>query len=427
MNSSKVKYVDHTYRDFSRYIDEGGQLIKHKKCEANFPAKLHKMLSESTHSDVITWMPHGRAWKILDKDLLFSSVIPQYFVCKKYESFTRQLNGWGFKRLHQSGNDLGCYYHECFLRDLPKLTCLIRRLSANQGKSTPYPAGEPNFYRISETYPLPPLTPSEAAARKSAAEAAATKSAEIQNPSSTSMEPSTQESLAVFASVASAAVPSHGLEPSTRESIAVLAAASSLAAPSREHSNEVQYLSSSSIRPLTQEYSVGLAATSTMPYETSYQMPRYTQEYHYPQPTGHSSYSNAPNYLPSFGHSGQQYYGQYSTQGQPPQYQHQPFELPRYRYPPPQLPQNYNDPSANVAPIEDIHFQASNLNTGQSMPPPSDSHASYDGNARSPEQSLRKENDGDPIIEPLPYSPRLDEEGVDSGSPMRKRKRDPPP
>jgi len=67
------------------------------------------------------------------------------------------------------------------------------------------------------------------------------------------------------------------------------------------------------------------------------------------------------------------------------------------------------------------------LNTGQSMPPPSDSHASYDGNARSPEQSLRKENDGDPIIEPLPYSPRLDEEGVDSGSPMRKRKRDPPP
>jgi len=101
--SSSLKYVDHTYRDFSRYIDEGGQLIKHKKCEANFPAKLHKMLSESTHSDVITWMPHGRAWKILDKDLLFSSVIPQYFVCKKYESFTRQLNGWGFKRLYQSG------------------------------------------------------------------------------------------------------------------------------------------------------------------------------------------------------------------------------------------------------------------------------------------------------------------------------------
>mmetsp|Transcript_44056 Transcript_44056/g.79050 ORF Transcript_44056/g.79050 Transcript_44056/m.79050 type:complete len:425 (-) Transcript_44056:524-1798(-) len=410
--SSSLKYVDHTYRDFSRYIDEGGQLIKHKKCEANFPAKLHKMLSESTHSDVITWMPHGRAWKILDKDLLFSSVIPQYFVCKKYESFTRQLNGWGFKRLHQSGNDLGCYYHECFLRDLPKLTCLIRRLSANQGKSTPYPAGEPNFYRISETYPLPPLTPSEAAARKSAAEAAATKSAEIQNPSSTSMEPSTQESLAVFASVASAAVPSHGLEPSTRESIAVLAAASSLAAPSREHSNEVQYLSSSSIRPLTQEYSVGLAATSTMPYETSYQMPRYTQEYHYPQPTGHSSYSNAPNYLPSFGHSGQQYYGQYSTQGQPPQYQYQsppqPFQPPQYHhYPPTQngAPIKEHLPLANYS--QQSH--GSGLSAGRSVPPSSDCLTNQDGNKSSLDQSSRQENRS-PIIEPLPCSTMPDHE-----------------
>ena len=30
---SSLKYVDHTYRDFSRYIGEDGQLIKHKKYE----------------------------------------------------------------------------------------------------------------------------------------------------------------------------------------------------------------------------------------------------------------------------------------------------------------------------------------------------------------------------------------------------------
>jgi len=151
-----LKYVDHTYRDFSRYIEEGGKLIKHKKSTNNFPARLHKMLSESKNEDVIAWMPHGRAWKILNKERLKSEVLPNYYVCKKYESFSRQLNGWGFKRLHQSGTDLGCYYHESFLRDLPKLTCLIRRLAPNLGKSTPFAEGEPNFYRISEAYPLPP-------------------------------------------------------------------------------------------------------------------------------------------------------------------------------------------------------------------------------------------------------------------------------
>lgn len=160
--SSLIKYVDHTYRDFSNYEDEGGEMIKHKKSTNNFPARLHLMLSDDKNSDVITWMPHGRAWKVLDKDRLIHEVIPHYYKCKKYESFTRQLNGWGFKRLHQSGPDFGCYYQECFLRGLPNLTCLIRRLPPNLGKSTPFAEGEPNFYRISEQYPLPPngTTPS---------------------------------------------------------------------------------------------------------------------------------------------------------------------------------------------------------------------------------------------------------------------------
>lgn len=51
-----LKYVDHTYRDFSRYTEEGGELIKHKKSTNNFPARLHKMLSDTMNSDVITWM-----------------------------------------------------------------------------------------------------------------------------------------------------------------------------------------------------------------------------------------------------------------------------------------------------------------------------------------------------------------------------------
>ncbi len=131
MSNSTLKLVDHTYRDFSTYLEDGGKLYKHKKCHKNFPAQLHKILSDPVHSEVVTWMvsacsiwnwfrnptcnvptlinllqPHGRAFKVLNKDVFVSSVISKYTTCTKYESFTRQLNSWGFKRLYQSGPGL---------------------------------------------------------------------------------------------------------------------------------------------------------------------------------------------------------------------------------------------------------------------------------------------------------------------------------
>lgn len=65
--------------------------------------------------------PHGRAWKIIDKRLFMSTAMP-YFHQSKYEHFTRQLSGWGFKRLHREGGDSGAYYHQCFLRGLPHVS-----------------------------------------------------------------------------------------------------------------------------------------------------------------------------------------------------------------------------------------------------------------------------------------------------------------
>jgi hypothetical protein len=73
-------------------------------------------------------------------------VVPRYFVQSKYQSFARQLNGWGFKRLHQAGNDFNAYYHECFLRGMPQLAVLMKRVSPKQGRLLPHLEGEPNFY-----------------------------------------------------------------------------------------------------------------------------------------------------------------------------------------------------------------------------------------------------------------------------------------
>ena len=56
MSNSTLKLVDHTYRDFSTYLDDGGRLFKHKKCHKNFPAQLHKILSDPDNSEIVTWM-----------------------------------------------------------------------------------------------------------------------------------------------------------------------------------------------------------------------------------------------------------------------------------------------------------------------------------------------------------------------------------
>ncbi|KAL3784011.1 hypothetical protein ACHAW5_009116 [Stephanodiscus triporus] len=152
MNSARAppRRTDHTYRDFSKFaVDK--LLPPNKKAQTNFPAKLHQILSTPEFSH-----PHGRAWKIHNKELFISEVTPKFFAQSKYESFTRQLNGWGFKRLQQPGNDFNAYYHECFLRGLPHLTAMMKRVSPNQGKLLPHVEGEPNFYEIDKRFPTVP-------------------------------------------------------------------------------------------------------------------------------------------------------------------------------------------------------------------------------------------------------------------------------
>lgn len=150
-----------SYRDYSTYLLNGGELIKHKKSDRNFPVKLHRIVSDPMNAHIITWLPHGRAFKVIRRDELIRDVIPGYFVCSKYESFTRQLTAWDYKRLKR-GPDEGCYYHEAFLRGLPELTCFIRRLPrGGEKKAHTTPSGEPeeepDLYRISVQRPVPPF------------------------------------------------------------------------------------------------------------------------------------------------------------------------------------------------------------------------------------------------------------------------------
>eukprot|EP00529_Nitzschia_sp_RCC80_P028879 CAMPEP_0113453582 /NCGR_PEP_ID=MMETSP0014_2-20120614/7428_1 /TAXON_ID=2857 /ORGANISM="Nitzschia sp." /LENGTH=336 /DNA_ID=CAMNT_0000344973 /DNA_START=108 /DNA_END=1118 /DNA_ORIENTATION=- /assembly_acc=CAM_ASM_000159 len=93
-----------------------------------FPQRLHEILADSSLSDIITWLPHGRSFVIIRPDLFCEQVLPKYLPpvdsrgSTKYPSFTRKLNRWGFRQATR-GADTGAFHHPFFCRDQPEL-CL---------------------------------------------------------------------------------------------------------------------------------------------------------------------------------------------------------------------------------------------------------------------------------------------------------------
>ena len=78
---------------------------------AKLPVKLEHMLSDSSLSSIVGWMPHGRAWKVFKINEFTDKVLPRYFESSNYNSFIRIVNAWGFRRLSSAGPDCNAYYH----------------------------------------------------------------------------------------------------------------------------------------------------------------------------------------------------------------------------------------------------------------------------------------------------------------------------
>lgn len=45
-------------------------------------------------TSVITWLPHGRSWRVLNRDLFAEHALPRYFGHNNYASFVRIVNAW---------------------------------------------------------------------------------------------------------------------------------------------------------------------------------------------------------------------------------------------------------------------------------------------------------------------------------------------
>lgn len=119
-----------------------------------FPRKLHQMLEDSEKdgfTSIVSWLPASslghsdnkndnndgrvRSFKVHDPDSFVSTIMPRYFKQTQYRSFQRQLNIWGFCRLHHPGLSKGAYSHPLFVRGEPSLcNSMQRQLSATKKK-----------------------------------------------------------------------------------------------------------------------------------------------------------------------------------------------------------------------------------------------------------------------------------------------------
>jgi hypothetical protein len=104
-----------------------------------FPWKVHQLL-ENVEAEgsvaTVSWLPHGRAFRVHNKPKFVSTVMGSYFNSTKYKSFQRNLNLWGFETINR-GSDKGAIYHRFFIKNKPDLCARMTRQKIKGPSSDP--------------------------------------------------------------------------------------------------------------------------------------------------------------------------------------------------------------------------------------------------------------------------------------------------
>jgi hypothetical protein len=90
-----------------------------------FPRRVAEILANE-NSDVIGWNPDGKSFRINDPLAFCGDILPRYFRHCKLTSFQRQLNLYGFQKVHV-GPLGGAYFHPLFQRDNVALMDQMKR------------------------------------------------------------------------------------------------------------------------------------------------------------------------------------------------------------------------------------------------------------------------------------------------------------
>jgi hypothetical protein len=100
-----------------------------------FPEQLMQIIYSQEFGDSIWWNSPGDGFFLVPKKFT-EKVVKKFFQGTKFESFTRKLNRWGFKRVMKGGSPAGVlmYHHDLFQSDKPELLKKMRTITTEQRK-----------------------------------------------------------------------------------------------------------------------------------------------------------------------------------------------------------------------------------------------------------------------------------------------------
>jgi len=131
-----------------------------RRTKSEFPIKVYAMLELADNifefAQAVTWLPHGRAFRIHNKVKFMNKVVPVFFNQTKIRSFNRQLYMWGFRRIGRGDDQV--WFHDNFLRGKPEdMKHMVR--TKIKGKSNTAASNED--VRVPNFDDLPPLPVSD--------------------------------------------------------------------------------------------------------------------------------------------------------------------------------------------------------------------------------------------------------------------------
>ncbi|CAK4771201.1 hypothetical protein LEN26_010405 [Aphanomyces euteiches] len=131
-------------RDTVATTPTSGQLSPRDKIDAvssavaPFLASLFEILTKEDVS-VIGWCDDGKSFGVYNYEAMEQHILPTYFRHNKYASFQRQLNYFGFRKLHKAKDTdhHSVYCQPFFVRDDPSRMLLIKRKTHRIKSTTP--------------------------------------------------------------------------------------------------------------------------------------------------------------------------------------------------------------------------------------------------------------------------------------------------
>lgn len=115
--------------------------------DLSFPWRLYNLLQLEMFEDLVTWVPNGRAIKIVNEDRFTTEILPRFFPnMSNIKSFKRQLSAYNFSYI-RSGKHAGACKSasSCFVIQLVWIAHPSH--PSRRPSSLPYPLLNPTYLR----------------------------------------------------------------------------------------------------------------------------------------------------------------------------------------------------------------------------------------------------------------------------------------